>query len=142
MTTLVKTNGTQSLRSVMEDFFNTDFFNKPFISSGFLPAVNIRDEQDSYELEMSAPGFNKEDFKISSENGLLTISAETSSETKEDKKNYTKKEFSSSSFSRSFSLPDNIEEDHVKASYQNGLLKVSLKKAAKGVQSKKLISVD
>ncbi|MNL58527.1 putative Hsp20 family chaperone [compost metagenome] len=107
-----------------------------------LPAVNIRDEENSYELEMSAPGFNKEDFKITSEDGLLTISAETSSEHREEKKNYTRKEFASSSFSRSFSLPDNIEEEDVKASYKNGLLKLSLKKSFKALHNKKEISID
>lgn len=142
MTTLVKSNNFPSLRSVMEDFFNTDVFNKPFTNTELLPAVNIRDEEDRYELEMSAPGFKKGDFKITSEDGLLTISAETSTEHKEEKKNYTRKEFSSSSFSRSFSLPDNIEDDHVKANYQDGLLKVTLKKSNKSLHNKKEISVD
>jgi len=142
MTTLVKSNGFPSLRSVMEDFFNADVFNKPFISTELLPAVNILDEEDRYQLEMSAPGFKKEDFKITSEDGLLTISAETSSEHKEEKKNYTRKEFSSSSFSRSFALPDNIEEDDLKANYKDGLLRVSLKKSIKGPNGKKEIIVD
>ncbi|WP_316818252.1 Hsp20/alpha crystallin family protein [Pedobacter nyackensis] len=142
MTTLVKSNAFPSLRSAMEDFFNTDFFNRPFMNTNSLPAVNIRDEENSYELEMAAPGFNKEDFKITSEDGLLTISAETSSEHKEEKKNYTRKEFTSSSFSRSFSLPDNIEEDNVKASYKDGLLTLSLKKSFKALHNKKEISID
>ncbi|MEQ7801955.1 Hsp20/alpha crystallin family protein [Pedobacter sp. ASV1-7] len=142
MKTLVKSNGFPTLRSAMEDFFNSDFFNKPFMDTESLPAVNIRDEENSYELEMSAPGFNKEDFKITSEDGLLTISAETSSEHREEKKNYTRKEFASSSFSRSFSLPDNIEEEDVKASYKNGLLKLSLKKSFKALHNKKEISID
>lgn len=142
MANLVKSSNFPSLRSAMEDFFNTDFFNKPFMSTEFLPAVNIHDEADSYELEMSAPGFKKEDFKITSEDGLLTISAETSSEHKEEKKNYTRKEFSSSSFSRSFSLPDNVEEDDVKASYKDGLLKLSLKKTFKALHNKKEISIE
>jgi len=126
----------------MEDFFNTDIFNKPFISTEFLPAVNIRDEEGSYEIEMSAPGFKKEDFKITSENGMLTISGDMSSEHTEEKKNYTRKEFSSSSFSRSFSLPDNIEEDQVRANYENGLLKISLKKSVKSIPNKKEISIE
>lgn len=142
MTTLVKSNAFPLLRSLMEDFFNTDVFSKPFITAEFLPAVNIRDEENSYELEMSVPGFKKDDFKITSEDGVLTISAETSSEHKEEKKNYTRKEFSSSSFSRSFSLPDNIEDDDVKASYKDGLLKLSLKKSFKALHNKKEISVD
>jgi len=142
MTTLVKSNGFPSLRTVMEDFFNTDIFNKPFNSTELLPAVNIRDEEDRYELEMSAPGFKKGDFKITSENGILTISAETSTEHKEEKKNYTRKEFSSSSFSRSFTMPDNIKEEHVKAQYEDGLLKIKLEKAAKSLAGKKEISID
>lgn len=142
MTTLVKTNANPSLRSVMEDFFNADFFNKPLLNSDFLPAVNIRDEEGSYELEMSAPGFKKEDFKITSEDGLLTISAETKNEYEEDNRNYTKREFSCSSFSRSFSLPDNIEEDQVKANYVNGLLNISLKKTPRSLHTKKEISVE
>lgn len=142
MTTLVKSNGFPSLRSAMEDFFNSDFFNKPFMNAESLPAVNIRDEEDSYELELSAPGFKKEDFKITSEDGLLTISAITSSERDEKKKNYTRKEFSSSSFSRSFNLPDNIEEGDVKAHYKDGLLKLSLMKSFKTPHSKKEISID
>jgi len=142
MTTLVKSNGFPSLRTVMEDFFNTDIFNKPFYNTELLPAVNIRDEEDHYELEMSAPGFKKGDFKITSEDGILTISAETSTEHKEEKKNYTRKEFSSSSFSRSFTLPDNIKEEHVKAQYEDGLLKIKLEKAAKSLAGKKEISID
>jgi HSP20 family protein len=142
MTTLVKSNGFPSLRSVMEDFFNTDVFNKPFNGTELLPAVNIRDEEDRYELEMSAPGFKKGDFKITSEDGILTISGETSTEHKEEKKNYSRKEFSSSSFSRSFVLPDNIKEDDVKAHYEDGLLKIKLEKAKKNLAAKKQISID
>ncbi|MOA39346.1 putative Hsp20 family chaperone [compost metagenome] len=90
---------------------------------------------------MSAPGFKKEDFKITSEDGLLTISAETSSEKKEEKKNYTRKEFSSSSFSRSFSLPDDVEDTDVKAHYKDGLLNLSLKKTFKTSHNRKEISI-
>jgi HSP20 family protein len=142
MTTLVKSKAFPTLLSVMDDFFNTDVFNKPFVNTEFMPAVNIRDEEGSYELEMSAPGFKKGDFKITSENGMLTISAETKTEHEEVKKNYTRKEFSCSSFSRSFSLPENIEEDDMKANYENGLLKVSIKKTVKALPNKKEISID
>lgn len=142
MKTLVKSNGFPSLRSAMEDLFSADFFNKPFNGAGFVPAVNVRDEEDRYELEMSVPGFKKSDFQITSEDGMLTISAETSTEHTEDKKNYTRKEFSSAAFSRSFMLPDNIKEDHVKANYQDGLLKITLEKSVKGPTEKKQISIE
>lgn len=142
MTTLVKTNGFPSLRSAMEDLFSSDFFNRSYNATEFLPAVNIREEDDRYELEMSVPGFKKDDFEITSENGMLTISAETRTEQTEEKKNYTRKEFSSAAFSRSFMLPDNIIEDNVKASYEDGLLKIKLEKTVKGISGKKQISIE
>lgn len=124
------------------DFWNTDGFFKPFFESEFLPAVNIRDKKDSYELEVSAPGYKKEDFKVTTDNGMLNISAETSSENEEEKDNYTRKEFSRSSFSRSFSLPENVTEDQIKASYNDGLLSVTLKKTEATEKQAKQISVD
>ena len=143
MSTLVKSNGFPSLRSMMEDFWNTDkFFSQPFFNAETLPAVNIRSTKNGYELEVAAPGFNKDDFKVSTENGLLTISAETSSEKKEEKDDYTRKEFSRSSFTRTFSLPENVEEDHVKANYKDGLLSIALKKSGKALAAPKQVKID
>jgi len=143
MSTLVKSNGFPSLRSMMEDFWNTDkFFTQPLLNSETLPAVNIRNTKSGYELEVAAPGFSKNDFKISTENGLLIISAETSSEQKEEKEDYTRKEFSRTSFTRTFSLPENVEEDHVKANYKDGLLTIDLKKSGKALASRKEIKID
>jgi HSP20 family protein len=143
MTTLVKTNGLPSLKSMMEDFWNTDrFFGNPFFNSETLPAVNIREHKQSYELEVAAPGFNKEDFKITTANGQLNISAENSSEKKEEKHNYTRREFSCSAFSRSFTLPENVAEDEVSAKYRNGLLTLELKKSGKSLPQAKEIKID
>lgn len=142
MTTLAKSHRAPSLRSKMEDFWDLDrFFNKPFGDGEFLPAVNVRETKEHYKLDVAAPGFKKDDFKISTEDGLLIISAETSKEEKEEKENYTRKEFTSSSFSRTFSLPDNIEEDKIKANYQDGLLKIELKKSGKTTASKKEVKI-
>lgn len=143
MKTLTKSNGFPSLRSMVADFWNNDgFFNKPFFENELLPAVNIRDNKDGYELEVSAPGFKKEDFKVTTENGMLTISAETSSENKEEKDNYTRREFSRSSFSRSFSLPENVVEEQINASYQDGLLNIALKKAETRKTKAKQVPID
>jgi HSP20 family protein len=143
MSTLVKTNGVPSLKSMMEDFWNTDrFFEKPFFTAETLPAVNIRETKNNFELEVAVPGFKKDDFKITTENGLLTISAETSAEEKEEKENYTRREFSCSSFARTFSLPDNVVEDHINANYHDGLLKIELKKSGKSLTTKKVIKVN
>lgn len=143
MSTLVKSNGPSALRSMMEDFWNTDrFFEQPHFTREMLPAVNIRETEKSYELELAAPGFKKDDFKISTENGVITISAETSMNNEEKKNNYTRQEFSCSSFARTFALPDNIMEDKITASYHDGLLSVDLKKSNKSLPSKKQIKVE
>jgi HSP20 family protein len=143
MKTLVKTNGFPTLRSMMEDFWNIDrFFNRPVFDSGVLPAVNIRDKKDGYELEVSAPGFKKDDFNVSIDNGTLTISAETTNESEEEKDDYARREFSRSSFTRSFTLPDNISEEHIKANYKDGLLHLSLKKSAKALKEPKKVKID
>lgn len=143
MSTLVKSNSTPSLRSMMEDFWNNDrFFTRPFFNQELLPAVNIRDTDDNYELEVAAPGFKKDDFNISTENGLLTISAETSEEHNEERKNYTRKEFTKTSFTRSFRLPDNVDEDNIKANYNDGLLTIEVRKTTPDKAAKKKINID
>ncbi|MFI5139033.1 MAG: Hsp20/alpha crystallin family protein [Sphingobacteriales bacterium] len=143
MSTLVKTNGFPAFRTMMEDFWNTDrFFEKPIFTGDVLPAVNIRETKSNYELEVAAPGFKKEDFKITTENGLLTISAETKSELNEEKENYTRREFSCSSFTRTFSLPDNAIEDKIDANYKDGVLKIDLKKTEKSLPAKKEVKVN
>lgn len=142
MSTLVKSNGFPVLSSMLEDFWNTDkFFNRPFFSREILPAVNVKDKKHVYELEMAAPGFKKEDFKLTIENGLLTISAENSSEQKEETENFTRQEFTRSSFSRTFSLPENVVAEDISAKYQDGLLKIELKKSGKTETPKKEVKV-
>ena len=145
MSTLVKSksNGFPSLRSMMEDFWNTDrLFDKPLFTNETLPAVNIRDTKNHYEVEVAAPGFKKDDFKITTENGLLTISAETSNEQSEEKEGYTRKEFSCSSFTRTFNLPEDAKEDGINAKYRDGLLTIHLKKSEKAPSAKKEVKVD
>lgn len=143
MKTLVKTNPFPSLRSMMEDFWNVDnFFSKPMFDGSLLPAVNVRDRKDSYELELSAPGFKKDDFNVTIENGMLTISAETADESEEEKEDYTRKEFSRSSFQRTFTLPDNVNDGQIKANYKDGLLHLSLKKSEKALKEVKKVKID
>ena len=143
MSTLVKSNGFPTFGSMLEDFWNTDkFFNLPLFRKETLPAVNVKDKANAYELEMAAPGFKKEDFKISTENGLLTISAETTTEKKEEGENYTRQEFSCSSFSRTFNLPENVIGEDIKAKYEDGLLKLEMKKSTEEPATRKTISID
>ncbi len=142
MSTLVKSNDFPALRSALENFWNPEkFFNRPFLNGQVLPAVNVKDKKNSYELEVAAPGFKKEDFKLITENGLLTISAETSSEKEEEDENFTRQEFSRSSFSRTFNLPDNVSSDDISAKFQDGLLKVDIKKSGKSISPKKEVKI-
>jgi len=143
MSNLVKSTFFPSFRAMMHDFWKTDnLFNQSVFNGDFLPAVNIRDAEEHYELEVAAPGFEKEDFKITTDKGLMTISAATSNEKSEDKGDYTRKEFSRSSFSRSFALPDNVSEDEIKANYKEGLLTITLQKSEKLLPEKKQVLID
>jgi len=143
MSNLVKSNFLPSFRTMMDDFWNTDkFFNQQFSDGDFLPAVNIRDTEQQYELEVSAPGFKKDEFKITTDKGIMTISAETSADHQEETGEFTRREFSRSSFSRSFSLPANVLEDEIKASYKDGLLNIALKKSSKAIPDKKQVVID
>lgn len=112
----------------LSNFFNDDWFDmKPFKQS--VPAaINVVDNKNNYEVEVVAPGLKKEDFNISIENGVLCISGKTESEQEEKDKNYVRKEYSASSFSRSFTLPDNTDEDSIAANYNDGILKLTINK--------------
>lgn len=95
----------------------------------WIPAMNVKETDELFEIEMAAPGFTKKDFEISIENGLLKISAEKEEEFEEEIENYTRREFNYNSFLRSFTLPDNVnEEEMIDATYNHGILKLVLNK--------------
>lgn len=143
MKTLEKISSLPTFESMMEDFWNTDgLLNQPMMSKNNYPGVNIIDKDANYEITVSAPGFKKEDFKVDVDNGFLSISAETRKETKEEKKNYLRREFSTSSFCRSFRLPDNVTDEQIKANYHDGLLKIDVIKVDSGEKTHKQIKID
>lgn len=125
MKTLEKTTQS-SMTRVIEEFWNKDGFLDE--SMKMEPTINIIDRNGVYKVRVSAPGFKKKDFKVAVEDGSLIISAEKRIEKKEEKENFVRKEFSASSFSRSFHLPDNITLGHIKANYKNGLLNITISK--------------
>ncbi len=113
----------------LSDFFDSEkFFDSDWLRNRSLPAVNVKETDKTYEIEVAVPGRNKKDFKITAENGVLTISSEKKEETEHKEKDYTRKEFSYSSFSRSFTLPEDANEDDVKANYGDGILNVAIAK--------------
>ena len=144
---LVKTKNQGTLiPSVFTDFFDTDkFFGPRWFEREFeqtLPAVNIKESGKQFNVELAAPGFSKNDFKINVEDDVLTISAEKTEEKKNENERYTRHEHSYSSFSRSFTLPQNAVAEKVDAKYENGILKLMLpKKEETKVSSRKEIKV-
>ena len=117
--------------SMFTDLLGSDrlLTNDLMLENKWIPAINVKETEDNFEIEMAAPGFNKKDFEISIENGLLKISAENSEEIKEEEGDYTRKEFNYNSFLRSFTLPENVnEEEMIDATYKRGILKLVLNK--------------
>ena len=127
---LVRFQNSPLFAGLFRDFEN-EFFAKPEMERGDIPAVNIKEDEKQYVLEMAAPGLKKEDFKISLDNDILTISREVEEKKEEKNENYTRREFWFSNFSRSFTLPENIDLEKIKADYRSGILKITLPKDEK-----------
>ncbi len=131
-----------SMRNLMTDFFESenlgldDFFRREWI-----PAVNVSESDKTYEIELAAPGLKRDDIHVKVVDGVLTISSEKKTEKESKDRNYTRREFNYSSFSRSFTLPENAKEDEIKASYDNGVLKLSVAKSAVYASKAKEIAI-
>jgi HSP20 family protein len=150
---LVKFRNRRPLRNLIpSDFFDSDpifenrLWNTNFFTGDFWngksqePALNIKETDNAFEVELAAPGFSKKDFEVSIDDGCLNISAEKS-ETKEEKdEQYTRKEFSYNSFEKRLQLPESVKDDNVKARYKNGILSFDLikKEEAKLHKPKKI----
>ncbi|MGY6650198.1 Hsp20/alpha crystallin family protein [Wenyingzhuangia sp. IMCC45574] len=114
--------------SLFDRFFPYDIndANKHFSNNNvFSPLANIAEKEDGYSIELAIPGFTKEDFKIEIDNNRLTISSQKEFKNEENtNENYTVKEYSFQSFSRSFGLTDKVDQNQITASYENGILKL------------------
>jgi HSP20 family protein len=113
----------------MPNLFDDDFF--PGLSnrtSSSMPAVNIREDEKNYLLDLAIPGINKNDLKIDINEDVLTISSETKNESEENNDGFKRKEFSYSSFCRSFYVPENVNRDKIEAKYKDGILTIGLPK--------------
>ena len=130
MSTSALTKRTGMLPSFADDFFKpwNDWFNNGFEKTLSVPAVNITENDSEYNVSIAAPGMKKDDFKIELDGDVLTISAEKE-ETKEDEdKKYNRREYNYSSFSRSFTLPEQVKRDKIEANYEDGVLNLLLPK--------------
>jgi len=125
-------NGTKNhglstgVNDIFESIFNDSFFSDRMMAR--VPAVNVSETADQYLIEMAAPGLSKEEFKINLERNLLTVSAEQQKKTEDSDKRYNKREFSYTSFVRSFALPDSADDANIQAEYRDGILHISVAK--------------
>lgn len=92
------------------------------------PATNVMENEQAYRIEMMVPGYSKKDIRINIEKNMLTVSSELQTGTEEGNITYTRREFVNSDFSRSFELPETINQDGIKADYRNGILTLTLPK--------------
>ena len=138
---LTRTNPNRSsnlpMWSLINDIFNRELpsvFSQNFNSGISLPMVNIKETADAYFVEMAVPGLKKSDFNIDLDNQLLSISTETEQESEQNEEHYTRREFGYSSFKRSFSLPETVEEGKIEAKYNDGILSIHLPKREEAKQ--------
>lgn len=116
-----------TVSDLMTRFMN-DFNFDNAAKDCYKPAVNIKENDEGFSLDFMVPGMKKEDFKINLENDVLKVSAELKEEKEEDNQGYYRKEFAFGSFCRSFTLPESVDSENIKASYENGILTVGLPK--------------
>jgi len=113
-----------------DDIFVKDFIPEFFDNGSFksIPAVNIIEDNDEFTIEVAAPGLNKKDFKIDLENNRLTISSEKEDKIDDQNDKFVRKEFHYNSFCRTFTLPESVESDKIKAKHNDGILYVTIPK--------------
>ncbi|MFP4059161.1 MAG: Hsp20/alpha crystallin family protein [Bacteroidales bacterium] len=132
MTTLARFS--PSFPSLLDRFFEGDLMDFGFKnfagSDATLPAINVKENDDEFHIEVAAPGLKKDDFKVNFDNGMLTISSEKKQEHEEkDGNKVTRREFSYSSFQRSFNVPEEmVNADKIGAKYTDGILHITLPK--------------
>src|ERR1700748_2192612 len=127
--TLVKFNNGQKAYGVnpfLNDVFDTILHGDKLVTR--VPAVNIAETENEFHIELAAPGLSKEDFKISVEKNILSVSAEKKTEATGTDKKYSKKEFSYNSFTRTFTLPETVDHAKIDAAYTDGILKLNVAK--------------
>jgi HSP20 family protein len=139
MSTLTPARRLDPLMPFQNDFFRP--FNDLFNSNEWLsdmrsamPAVNITDEKDAYCLDMAVPGMKKDDFRIDIDGNMLTIASEKETKKEEKDRKFTRREYGFRSFSRSFTLPEEVNREKINAVYADGILKLTIPKKERSVK--------
>ena len=134
MTTLVnRRRPVPTLVNVLDSFFNDDFIKKVedglTVWNGTQPAVNVKEDADAYHIEVAAPGYEKADFEVKVEEQVLSIGTEKKEETEtKEGETFKRREFKYAAFQRTFNLPDTVDSTKIEATYNNGMLNISIPK--------------
>jgi HSP20 family protein len=122
----------QPLDRFFDDFLaEGSLWNTPGFGTGWVPAVDVEETENSYLIRAEIPGLKKEDVKLSLTENVLTISGEKKAEVENQNKKYHRLERTYGAFQRSFSLPEPIQADKIEASFRDGLLEVAIPKSEK-----------
>ena len=128
--------------SLWNDVVTPDWFGGVDQFNHTLPAVNIREGAKEFMLELAVPGQKKEDFNVEVDNDIMTVSMESGEEKEQKEQGYTRREFRYNSFKRAFTLPDTVDQEDIKAAYEDGILRFTLPKRAEALpKPKRLIEV-
>ena len=122
-------NAESGLQKMMDSFFNNElgqFFGSDFATN--IPSVNVKETIGDFEIEVAAPGIEKDAFEINVEDGMLKISAENNNSSQESKERFVKREFNYSSFVRKFHIPEGVDVEGIKGSHSNGILSINMPK--------------
>lgn len=139
-TKAVNTDGVNPfVNSVFDNLFNDSFITDRLVTR--VPAVNITETQEAFSIELAAPGLQKSDFKINVDKNIISISVEKKEDNEVEDKLYSKKEYSYTSFTRSFTLPDTVNYSNIDATYKDGVLHVKIGKKEEAIVAKRLIEV-
>lgn len=123
--------------NLMDRFFQDDIMNTP----QFRPAVNIRETENAFQLELLAPGLQKSDIQVQIDQHLLTVSFEKKQENEEKKEHFIRREFSTKSFKRTFTLNEKIDTENIQATYEQGILLITLPKTVQKEKQVKTLSI-
>lgn len=137
---LVRYENKPVLNRLFDDFFPMNDIYKNSIMAK-TPAANIIEEEQQFLIEIAAPGLKKDDFKIKMDKLVLNISVEKEQNQEENESNYTKREFSYTSFSRGFNIPETIDVEKIEAAYEKGILIIKLPKKEEAVLKSREIKI-
>ncbi|MEM0541684.1 Hsp20/alpha crystallin family protein [Flavobacterium sp. j3] len=139
---LIKRNNNLIFPSFLDEIFRADWNGGTQDFKSTLPAVNIKENDVNFTVEVYAPGFKKEDLKVEISQKTLSISSEKEYDNETNREHYSRKEYSSNSFKRVFNLPETVNVDAVQANYENGVLNISLPKREEALpKPKRLIEI-